>query len=188
VEPRLKTSTKWTALPKDFLAQIRSALKENFANQIGKGTVQVDGRIYPEEVLIRVGFAEPGRLKQSHWDVSISYKKDKDNVLKMLHLAVDAAASLFDQIFTSPDDDFPRIWQEIDFEGRKLHIQYTTENSQLEDEADRILGLKKDDLAQGDWDEDISPESIKAQLGIDGDEEELDLSDDEQDHKPKKKH
>ena len=188
MEPRLKTSTKWTALPKDFLAQIHSALKETFAKQIGKGKVQVDGRIYPEEVLIRVGYAEPGRLKQSHFDVSVSYKKDKDNVLKMLHLAVDAGASLFYQIFTSPDDDFPRIWQEIDFEGRKIHIQYTTENSELEGEADRILGLTKDDLAQGDWDDEVSAESIKAQLGIDEDDEELDLGDDDDDEPSNKKH
>lgn len=181
MEPRLKTSTKWTALPKDFLAQIRTALKENFANQIGKGKVEVDGRIYPEEVLIRVGFAEPGRLKQSHWDVSVPYKKDKDNVLKMLHLAVDAGASLFDQIFTSPDDDFPRIWQEIDFESRKIYIQYTTENAELEDEADGLLGLKKNDLAQGDWDDETTAEGIKASLGIDEDDEELDLSDDDED-------
>jgi hypothetical protein len=54
-------------------------------------------------------------------------------------------------------------------------VQYNTENTKLEAEADKILGVAGDgeDVAQGDWDEDISAEQIKAQLGVDdeGDEE-----------------
>ncbi len=185
MEPRLKTSKKWTSLPKDFLSQIRAALKENFALQIGKGQVEVDGRIYPEEIVIRVGYRTPGTLKQRSWDVSVGYKKDKDQVLKILNFAVDAGASLFDQLFSAEsDEDFPRLWQEIDFEGRKIHIQYTTVNSELESEADRLLGLAKNDLAQGEWDEEIDAEMVKAGLGLDTDDEDEEPSS----IPPRKKH
>lgn len=190
MEPRLKTSKKWTSLPKDFLSQIRAALKENFALQIGKGQVEVDGRIYPEEIVIRVGYRTPGTLKQRSWDVSLAYKKDKEPVLKVLHLAVDAGAALFDQLFSAEsDEDFPRLWQEIDFEGRKIHIQYTTVNSKLETEADRLLGLKNDELAQGEWDAEVDAELVKAGLGIDPEDEEFaeDFADDDEDESPKAK-
>lgn len=176
MEPRLKTSKKWTALPKEFMQQVRSVFKETFAKQIGKGTLETEGRIYPEEILISVGYRAENALKQSNFEVSVAYKKDKDNVLKLLHLAVDAAAGLFEQLFTAEDDqDFPRIWQEFDFEGRKIFVQYTTTNSELEGEADKILGVASgESLAEGDWDDETSADSIKASLGLDPDEDDDD--------------
>ncbi|HMN68355.1 MAG TPA: hypothetical protein PKC28_07430 [Bdellovibrionales bacterium] len=174
MEPRLSSSRKWSPLPKEFLSQVRGVFQENFKAQIGKGKVLVDGRIYPEELLILVGYKGANALKQSNFEVSIAYKKDKDNVLKLLHLAVDAGASLFEQIFTAQDDgDFPRLWQEVDFEGRKIFIQYSTVNSELEAEADKWLGRASGgDVAQGDWDDDVDPETIKAQLGLGDDDDE----------------
>ncbi|NJM10148.1 MAG: hypothetical protein HC883_04530 [Bdellovibrionaceae bacterium] len=199
MEPRLKTSKKWTPLPKDFLSQIRTVFKETFKAQIGKGVVETDGRIYPEEILVSVGFRPDQGLRQSNFEVSIAYKKDKDNVLKLLHMAVDAAASLFEQFFAAEDDqEFPRIWQEFEVDGRMVYAQYTTTNTELESEADRLLGVHaKEGLAGGDWDEDVSPEDIKATLGIDPDEEDLedplaemldDVNEDEEEKpRPKKK-
>jgi hypothetical protein len=175
MEPRLSTSRKWSPLPKELLEQIRSVFKQNFKDQIGQGTVEADGKIFPTEILVAVGFKEGSALKQSNFAISIAYKRDKDNVLKLLHLAVDAAASLFEQFFAAENDhDFPRIWEEIDFEGRKVFIRYDTTNSQLEVEANRLLGDKfdADEVVQGDWeaDEELTPEQIKATLGIDPDE------------------
>jgi len=187
MDPRLKTSKKWTPLPKDFLSQIRSVFKETFKTQIGSGTVETDGRIYPEEILVSVGFRAEKSLKQSNFEVSIAYKKDKDNVLKLLHIAVDAAASLFEQLFAAEsDEEFPRIWQEFEVEGRPIYAQYTTTNSTLESEADRLLGVHaKEGVAGGDWEDDLSPEDIKATLGIDPDEEDLEdpIADDDDDKK-----
>lgn len=174
MEPRLKTSRKWSALPKEFLQQIRSVFKESFAQQIGKDVLEADGRIYPEEILISVGLRAEKGLKQRNWEVSIAYKKDKDNVLKLLHISVDALASLFEQLFSAEDDaDFPRIWQEFEVEGRAVFAQYTTTNTELEAEADKILGISEDDeLAGGDWDDDESPDTIKAKLGLTDDDDE----------------
>lgn len=182
MEPRLKTSRKWSTLPKEFLAQIRSVFKESFAQQIGKDVLEVDGRIYPEEILIRVGVRAEKGMRQRNWDVSLAYKKDKDNVLKLLHISVDALASLFEQMFASEDDaDFPRIWHEFEVEGRPVFAQYTTVNSKLEAEADKILGISGDeDLAGGDWDDDESPDTIKAKLGLTDDDEDDDLADEEE--------
>ncbi len=175
MHPRLKTSKKWTPLPKEFLKQIESVFKQTFKAQIGTGKVITDGRIYPEEILVSVGLkAAVTGLKQTNFEVSIGYKKDKDNVLKLLNLSVDVAASLFEQYFAAEDDhEFPRIWQEFDVENRPVFVQYTTTNTELENQANQLLGEFADEgLAGGDWEEDDNAaDAIKAKLGIDPDEE-----------------
>lgn len=182
MQPRLSSSRKWTAIPKELTVQIKTVFKQSFQQHIGKGTVLADGRIYPEELLISVGVKLPdSKLKESHWLVSIGYSRGKDDVIKLLNLAVDAAGSLMEQLFTSENDyDFPRAWQEVDFEGRKIYIQYSTVNKELENQADKILGVAEgDDLAQGEWEDLESPESIKQRLGV-GDADEGDLPDDDE--------
>jgi hypothetical protein len=174
MEPRLSTSRKWTPLPEELIKQIRSVFKQNFKKEIGTGTIEAHGKIYPEELLIGVGLRQKDSLKQNNWEISIAYKQGKDNVLKLLHTAIDAAASLFEQFFAAENDaDFPRKWEEVDFEGRKIYVQYNTVNSELEAEADKFLGKAGGGLAQGDWDEadDIDPEDIKKKLGVDDEDD-----------------
>jgi hypothetical protein len=173
MQPRLSSSRRWAALPKELVSQIQSIFTESFRAQIGKNSIQMEGRIYPQEILMRVSIVpHQGGLKQSGFEISLPYHKEKDNVLKLVHLGLDAFGSLFEQYFGSSDDqDFPRIWQEADFEGRKLYFQYSTTNTDLEAQADRLLGQgDHDDLAQGDWEADISADQIKATLGIDSEE------------------
>lgn len=194
MQPRLKSSRKWTALPKELMTQIKSIFSESFQAHIGNDSIQTEGRIYPEEILMRVSIVPQKGLKQRGFEVSLQYKKDKDNVLKLVHVAVDAIASLFEQLFASQEDhEFPRIWQEVDFEGRKIFIQYTTTNTALEEEANRLLGdLANEDLAQGEWEEDTSADQIKASLGIDpddvGDDEDENDSDNDDDDDGDTKH
>ena len=174
MHPRLPTSRKWTAFPTELKIQIQSVFKETFKDHIKGGTVVSEGRIYPGEILVMIGYQPGSGLKQANFEVSVAYKKDKDNVLKMINLAVDAAGSLFEQYFTLADDSsFPRVWLDVDFEGREIFIQYTTTNSKLEAEADKLLGeFATEGLTQGEWDaaEDMDPEQIKAKLGLDDDD------------------
>lgn len=172
MHPRLKTSKKWSPLPKEFLKQVESVFKQTFKSQIGQGKVVVDGRVYPEELLVSVGYHGGKGLRQSNFEVSIQYKKDKDNVIKLLNLSVDVAASLFEQYFASEDDhEFPRLWQEFDVENRPVYVQYTGTNTELESEANKLLGEYADEgLTGGDWDDADSPEEVKARLGIDPEE------------------
>jgi len=169
MQPRLPSSRQWTPLPKEFISQVESVFSESFKEHRAQGAFEAMGRIYPGEILVRVGYLPKGQLKHSHFEVSIGYRQAKDNVMKLLHLAVDAAGALFDQYFSAEsDEDFPVQWEEMDFEGQTIFVQYTTVNTKLEAEADRILGVESgDNLAGGDWDEATTPEAIKATLGID---------------------
>lgn len=147
MQARLKSSKKWTLFPAEYIAQIERVFRENFAAQIGSAELLVEGRIYPEEILLRVGLKEKGRLKQSNFEVSMQYDPKKKDAVERIHNCIDAAASMMAEYFeTDDDDDFPRTWKEYPFQGKALFLQYTTENSELEAEADRLLGESDDSL------------------------------------------
>src|SRR5258708_4434002 len=63
MEPRLSTSRKWTPLPEELIKQIRSVFKQNFKAQIGTGSIEANGKIFPEEIMVSVGFREKDALK-----------------------------------------------------------------------------------------------------------------------------
>lgn len=173
MEPRLKNSNKWTAIPKDYLKQVQNALKQSFPIQSKAGEWVTEGRIYPSELLIRLGYLEKGRLHQANFEVSVEYDAKKDNVTDLLGLAIDVGASLLEEYFgADSNEDFPRIWQPFDVEKRQVFVQFSGTNSKLENEANRILGLKDDDLVQGEGAEESEEmlKAIKARIGLDPDE------------------
>lgn len=146
MEPRLKTSKKWTAFPPDFQKQIESIFAESFAEQAKAGTFHIEGRIFPEEILFRAGYVKKGQLAQVNFEVSLNYSHEGDDFTKRLHLAVDASASLLLEYFEAEkkeeiyDLDLPYQWQEIVFDGQKIYIQFSRVNTDLEKQADLLLG------------------------------------------------
>ena len=141
MEPRLPFSSKWTPIPDELADQMTEIFQETFASYLKKGRIFVEGRIYLRELLLRVGYMEKGRLRQDNFEVSIEYVQDKDNMMKMIHLGVDCAASMLEQFFGQPGEvDFPRSWKNFEVDGRQVYLQYTTVNTELESAADELLG------------------------------------------------
>lgn len=176
MQPRLPGSKRWTDVPREFIVQVEKILKTAFSEMLGKDRFVISGRIYPEEILMSFGVEHKDQIAHAHFEISIAYKKNKDNVLNLLNLSVDAAGALFSQYWDDEtnDHDFPRIWQEIDFESRPIYVQFTTKNNQLEKAADTLLGVSDETgLTGGEWgdEESESPEQIKARLGIADDDD-----------------
>ncbi|MBX3040247.1 MAG: hypothetical protein KF789_05995 [Bdellovibrionaceae bacterium] len=145
MQPRLKSSQKWTELPKEYVDQIRTAFMENFGTQIGEGKLLIEGRIYPQEILLRVGYLEAGRLAQTNFEVSMDYKPEE--AVERIHNCIDAAASMMMEYFEEDGEvDFPYVWKPFPFQKKTIYLQFSTENSELEAEADRLLGSSVDDL------------------------------------------
>ena len=168
MQPRLKTSTKWTQIPEELATQILEVVNETFKNPAKVGRFKIEGRIYKSEMLLRIGYLENGRLAQANAEVSIEYNFKKETAQSILGMAVDVAGSLMDSYFQNPDDDFPREWKPFVIEQKEVFLKFTTVNSDLEDEADKLLGIEKsDDMVQGFGDDDV--DAIKAQLGLDED-------------------
>lgn len=151
MKPRLASSKKWTDFPKEFSKQIQDVFKENFAKELKSSELIVEGRIYPQEILIRIGYLEAGRLKQANFEVSVEYSQTKNDAVMRINDAVDAAASMMMDYFekeqdTEGDVDFPLSWKEVPFNNQKLYMQFSTVNTKLEAEADAILGASEDGM------------------------------------------
>lgn len=153
MKPRLASSKKWTAFPPEFLQQIDAVFRENFSKELKSAELIVEGRIYPQEILVRIGYLEAGRLKQANFEVSVEYSQEKNDAIQRINDAVDAAASLMVEYFENEKNakdelDFPLIWKEVPFNNGKLHIQFSTVNTKLEAQADALLGIKDENLVK----------------------------------------
>jgi hypothetical protein len=159
MNPRKKESKKWTQLPADFSKQIKTVFEENFKAQLQGKKLTVEGRIYPAEIMLRVGFQEKGEIRYHNFEVSLDHSKEKQNTISQIHLGVDAIASLMADYFENQEDhEMPLAWQEYPFQNQTLWLQYTSENSDLEAEANKLLGIEKGSLlndAEEEDDEDI---------------------------------
>ena len=140
--PRKKESKKWTKMPTDFSNQIKTVFEENFKSQLEGNKLQVDGWIYPTEILLRVGINYKGELRFHNFEVSLDHSQIKKDTIAQIHLGVDAIASLMVDFFENDGEhEMPLSWQEYPFEKQKIWLQYSSENQDLEAEANRLLGL-----------------------------------------------
>lgn len=169
MNPRLKSSKKWTNFPQEYSDQIQTVFKENFAQYLDNAELVIEGRIYSEEITLRVGYRENDRLAQANFEISMNYSQEEQDAVTRIHNCVDAAASMMMEYFEKEGEvDFPYVWKEFPFQGKKLYLQFSTENSSLEAEANRLLGLddanmvmeedeSEDALSRAEQDEELSP-------------------------------
>ncbi|WP_232469291.1 hypothetical protein [Bdellovibrio bacteriovorus] len=158
--PRLKSSKKWTSFPKEYSDQIQAVFKENFAQYLDNAELIIEGRIYQEEIVLRVGYLEEGRLAQANFEVSMSYSQEQQDAVSRIHNCVDAAASMMLEFLENEGEvDFPYNWKEVPFQGKKVYLKFSTENSNLEAEANKLLGLSEDEMLH-DTNEDEDEDAL----------------------------
>lgn len=157
--PRLKTSKKWTPVPKELAEQIQTLLVENFSKNLNHASLIVEGRIYPEELILRIGVKNKGEISQANIEISANYSMKEKNIIPTVHLCVDAGASLlmdyFDYLKTQSEDsdnefELPRSWSEFEFENQKIWAQFSAVNSDLERQADELLGMTNENIYNED--------------------------------------
>ena len=142
MQPRLKSSTKWTNLPQDVSAQIKNVVEQNFQKELGNARVIVEGRLYSQEIVLRVGYVEPGRLLQNNFEISMDYSPENENsALDTIHILVDVAASLLTEHFAAEDeleelytipmiDALPRL-DEVAMKKMIHHVNLTIKETHL---------------------------------------------------------
>ncbi len=147
MSPRRASSKKWTTFPPEFIDQVTGVFKETFAKSLADSNLIVDGRIYPEELVLRVGVREKGRLKQSNFEVSTDYEADVPESLDRIHCLVDVAASMMLEFFDAEGEaEFPFVWKEYPYKGKPIYLQISAENTDLEAQADAFLGISGEEL------------------------------------------
>lgn len=182
MNPRLKSSKKWTSFPKEYSKQIESVFKDNFSQYLDNAELLIEGRIYPEEIVLRVGYLESGRLVQANFEVSVNYSPEGEDALKSIHSCVDAAASMMMEYLENDGEvDFPYSWKEYPFQGKKVFLQYSSVNTSLEEQANQLLGLQAEEfLHEDETDEDaLSHSELSEELSPPRDEEDLYHNEDE---------
>lgn len=158
MEPRLVSSIKWTHLPVDLKGQILDTFNKAYADSLPGHQWYTEGLIYPEEVMFRVGYGLPKSLSQSHFYLSWT-RQEGSNILEQVHQAVDALDHIIQEYISSgpAKTDLPRVWKPIQtaFKAKDLHFCFSTENFDLEAQANALLGDDFDaPLTGGNWDQD----------------------------------
>ena len=154
--PRLPSSTKWTEIPKELAEKIREVFAQQFSKASEVGEFIVEGRIYQKEILLRIGYLPHGRLRQLNLEASIEYAPEglaqkQKSTMEPLYVAVDTIGSVMDEVLDAvaiEDDDIleneeldlPRDWTSVEFDQDEVFLKFSTINSKLEAEADRLLG------------------------------------------------
>jgi transcriptional regulator with XRE-family HTH domain len=146
MKPRKKESKKWSQIPPELSKQIKDVFEENFKTQLAGKILNIEGRIYPTEILMRLGINNKGELRFQNFEVSVDHSHDKQNTIAQIHLAVDVIASLLFDFFENDEDhEIPLIWTKYPFEKENIWLQYNSVNPNIEAEADRLLGLEPND-------------------------------------------
>lgn len=179
MNPRKKESKKWSSLPPELATQIKIVFEENFKAPLAGKKLKVEGRIYPTEILMRIGINAQGELRYHNFEVSIDHSPDEKNTVQQIHVAVDAIASLMFEYFDNEENhEMPLVWQEYPFEKQQIWLQFSSVNSDLEAQADQLLGLSGGETLLQETTEDEAQE-VDVDLETYGqmpDDEEIDTS------------
>jgi len=163
--PRNPTSKNWTALPAEFREKAAQVFSQNFKDESKTGEFLIEGRIYPSEILMRAGYIEKGRLKQTNFEVSMEHSPDQQ-AMEKLFLGIDVLGSVFESHFDHlredevDDVEYPVNWEEYEFEDSKVHLRFSTANTALEAEANRLLGIPEDETLYVEDGEELSNDAL----------------------------
>ena len=144
--PRLSTSVtkNKTKLPPDSLKLISESFAENFADFLKDKEVVAEGVLYLDELILRVGFREPGALRQFNFEVSLEYSiENKEEVMEKIYSGTDAIQAMMEEyVAANGDIEFPEQWKSYDFGDQSVWARVSTVNGDLESQADELLGAE----------------------------------------------
>jgi hypothetical protein len=135
---------KFQPIPKDFLKLVQDTFTEKYADFLKDKTLIVDGAIFPEEIVLIVGFKNKNeKIRQQNFECSMDYHNDEYNgVLEKIHLSIDALdAMVAEYVEANGDLEMPTQWTDFDFEDKKVYLKSSTNNIELEKMADEFLAL-----------------------------------------------
>ncbi len=165
MNPRYKTNKKWIEFPTELITEISNVFKQTFEKNLANHkNLQVFGRFYEKELILRIGINTKGELRFHNFEVSIDRVAEADKTLDLVYMAIDAVASLVTEYFENNEEtEIPYTWSELTFDEQKIWVQYSTENSSLEAEANKLLGLHDpDDLLKTIDEEQTSADILDA--------------------------
>ena len=161
MDPRRRANrkTKSTNLPVEYLKNIKEVFEKAFIKDLNQRPIIVEGRLYPDELALSVGFKlEKEGLRQQNFEASIDYKGTNE-IVKKVNACVDAISSMVEQYFEHKGElEFPLQWTKYKFENEEIHLRSSTRNTELENEANRLLGI---DANEALYSEEMADEQLE---------------------------
>lgn len=143
MDPRLKSSTQWSPFPEELCEQTAQVLTERFSEEydLKGGQFVVEGQIYGSEILGRYGLRFSDQLKQQNFELSFEYDSQKDKPLEAIQKSLDVIEHLWTELLEDDleDSKLDKTWQSMPYEKKMYFFRYSTVNSRLEEEADKLL-------------------------------------------------
>lgn len=175
MEPRLKTSIKWSPFPEELIGQIEEVFKQSFEDYDLNGQFIAEGAIYPEELLLRVGLTKNNQLRQRNLEASIQYNPEEEKPLEKIHVLVDFLGQVWESYLEDEpeDSEMSLTWVEERFKKDSVFLKFSTVNSNLEKQADQLLEMFEKKLVHVDesiddesyaYEADVSTDNFKTQV------------------------
>ncbi|MBY0516840.1 MAG: hypothetical protein K2P81_08035 [Bacteriovoracaceae bacterium] len=143
---RKPTSNPGKALPQEWLESVSLVLNETYAEQCVAHKRQFDvfGRLYPQELLVIIGFLPKESTNESAVSCFLSCDfqeiETPQKVKETQANFMDVAGLFYDEYFANSEwSDWEPQWQEVEWKGKKYFYKMTRENIRLTLEADRLL-------------------------------------------------
>lgn len=144
---------KYSRLPEDFTQLLKKSVEENI-EVLGKmspsPSLNIRGRVYPNEVILELELSETDRILRHNFRGSMDYNSEEQDTLDRLDDLANALASMMEQFLefeiNKEDElelmDLPLDYKEFPYDGRKVYLMYHTENTDLDAQADALLGAE----------------------------------------------
>ncbi len=161
---RLKSSKKRARWPCELLEQIKKNFEKKFENPAQKGEFLVKGFICPKEFLFKIGYLEDNQISQKNFHISKDFSSKTDKPEDVIELIVDYSMSLMEHYFNNSSQNLPRKWSTQTFQDETIFFLFSTENDSLEEQADKLLNLSKEESFFQTQDDE---EDILTQIQID---------------------
>lgn len=173
MKPRKEQSIakQFQPLPKDFCDLAEGTFKDAFKDKMQDFGLQINGRLYPEEIVVRLSLAKKSDLKQHNFSVSVDHTQEMSNALDQMHLGIDILASFLEDYLEAnaagEELDVPLDWHNYEVEGQQIYLIYDSDNDSLETKANELLGITEetelvdeDELGQDFFSEKPDPEDM----------------------------
>ena len=147
---------KYSGLPADFSNLMKECIQSlEEAKLWSEKNLEVSGRIYPEELIVKFSLKEPGMIRCENFSASLDFDGEAKNLVEKAQVAMEALSSMMEQYYASTEEmDLPEDWHSYKFDKEEIFLMYSTENDDLEAQANALLGDEFSETKE----EEVDPE------------------------------
>ena len=140
IKPKNTANITYSKLP----VELTKAISEEFEVTFKKSDFKTFAHVYINEIVLRVGYSPKDSIKQVNFDLSANLEPEGLKPVQILERLIDSAKELFHSYFQDEDvKRFSPSWAQVT--DTTINYKFDGTNTDLEEEANRLLGEASDD-------------------------------------------